>query len=94
VVLSRHAEPGENGYYVWPRLGFDGPISDAGVGVEQSKWPAQFQSARTVSELMRIPGGAQHWKDYGDEIGLSMDTDPKSSGRQVMDAYVKQRGLA
>ena len=87
------ASGGENGYYVWPRLGFDGPVEKAGISAEPEKWPEPFKSATNVSDLLRLPGGAQHWKDYGDEIPLSMDTHPDSPGRQVMDAYVKQRGL-
>jgi len=86
-VGSKEFHPEENGYYTWARIGFDAPVGF------RPTWPAQFRGAGTLSNLMKMPGGAAFWKEHGGPTGMTMDTTPNSQGRQVMDAYLKARGL-
>jgi GNAT superfamily N-acetyltransferase len=94
----------ENGYYTWARIGFDAeleasdkrgmePPGPGRVFGETVPWPAEFQGAERVSDLMRTPEGAAFWKEWGSTMNMTMDTTPGSTGRQVMDAYLEARGI-
>jgi len=87
-VGSKEFHPEENGYYTWARIGFDAPVGF------RPTWPAQYKGAGTLSNLMKMPGGAAFWKEHGGPTGMTMDTDPTSQGRQVMAAYLKAKGLS
>jgi GNAT superfamily N-acetyltransferase len=96
---SKVGNRSQNGYYTWARLGFDGNIDpytkEANKYRPEAKpaWPEPYRSVERVSDLMKMPGGAKFWKEWGDETHMTIDTDPNSAGRKVMEAYVKARGL-
>lgn len=85
---------GWNGYYTWPRLGFDVKLK-SNLTKEQiaklAKTP--FSSATTLQEIMMHPKGAAWWKEHGKTIGVSFDTTPGSISRQVLEEYLRARGL-
>ena len=70
-----------NGYYTWPRLGYDGPLPKS--------QRAQF-GTETVGELMKTEEGRAKWKEHGDGIDVSFDLAPGSNSRKVLDAYVAE----
>jgi hypothetical protein len=88
IVARAAREDGkQNGYYTWARFGYDAPIPS---------WmnhilPSQYHNAGTISNLMRMPGGAQAWKEKG--IGMDLSFNPRrgSESRQTWDAYQKAR---
>jgi hypothetical protein len=76
----------KNGYYTWPRLGYDGPIPD-GIKV-----PPAFGKPALVSELMATQEGRDWWKAHGHTFGASFDTTPGSRSMRVLEAYRKETG--
>lgn len=76
-----------NGYYTWPRLGFDRKISTPGL-------PAEIKNAmrdNTMLELYRTQAGRDWWRENGSGLGLEFDTSPTSSNSQALDAYNEER---
>jgi hypothetical protein len=88
-----------NGYYTWARMGFDTDLSKQrwgpsyGNARRTADWPEEFRDAKSLNELMAIPGGAEFWKANGWDNILTMDTNPGSTGRQIMAEYLKAKGL-
>jgi HK97 family phage portal protein len=68
-----------NGYYTWPRLGYDGMV----------KGP-DGQPTR-LTDLMRTKEGRDYWKQNGVQMKMSFDLSENSRSRKILDAYVKER---
>ena len=77
----------ENGYYTWPRLGFDGDLP-ARV---RSRLPSELRRSRTVLDLMEDDLGRRWWRDRGATIRLAFDLAPDSRSRAVLDRYVREK---
>jgi hypothetical protein len=77
-----------NGYYTWPRLGYD---ADLPHGMAE-KLPAGLKGAKTVLDLMVTPEGRDYWKKNGECMAMTFDTTPGSRSLAVMDAYLKSKG--
>jgi DNA topoisomerase I-like protein len=88
---ARNDDPDEkmNGYYTWPRLGYDGPIpkhiSDGLSG--------NYKNAKTVQELFAMEGGMEEWEEHGDTLKLEFDLSPGSRSRKVLAAYLEEKGI-
>jgi SPP1 gp7 family putative phage head morphogenesis protein len=86
-----------NGYYTWPRLGFDGPLPKGwlkNAGKRGLKEVPEFaKEAKNVSDLMRTPEGREFWKRWGSPLRLKMDTKPGSQGLRVLQEYAKKKGI-
>lgn len=78
---------GFNGYYTWPRLGFDGPIP----GFLREKVDRVFPEAKNISDLLKSSEGRSWWKENGDAQNVSFDLKEGSQSRRVLDAYVAER---
>jgi hypothetical protein len=76
-----------NGYYTWPRYGFDGPLEEGHL----FDLPEEFQWAEYVSDLMDTEEGRQYWREYGDSIRVSFDLAPDSNSMQVLQKYLEVR---
>lgn len=83
----RDAETKANGYYTWPRFGYDAPIPRGMTGL----LPESLGTARRVSDLMRTQAGRDWWKENG--VSLEMEFDLREGSRSMMlfEAYVRQR---
>lgn len=79
--------PDFNGYYTWPRMGYDGDLPKAIT----SKLPQQFSGFTKVSQLMDTPEGRTWWKKNGDDIDLTFDLAEGSRSMQVLEAYMRDR---
>lgn len=77
-----------NGYYTWPRLGYDGPLSESIAKKAKRKLGI---IAKNVSDLMRTEDGRQFWKENGSTFDAKFDLKEGSQSRRVLDAYVKER---
>ena len=88
TLAGRRAD--ENGYYTWPRFGFDGPIPKE----LRPHLPPQFQHARTILDLIETKPGRQWWRDHGRTIEVHFDLSPHSRSQQVFHQYLQERGLA
>jgi hypothetical protein len=85
-------DPEFNGYYTWPRLGYDGTITRRTF----AKLPQEFQEkmgdSRSVLDLMDLPGGKEVWKKHGNRIyNASFDLTPGSRNHKVLAAYIEER---
>jgi len=77
----------ENGYYTWPRFGFDGPLS----GRIRECLPPGFEGVRSVSDLMDCEKGRLWWREHGETIELSFEVARGSRSREVFRRYVRGR---
>jgi hypothetical protein len=75
--------PGENGYYTWPRFGFNGPLPPA----IQRRLPPELLSARTVLGLMSSRPGRLWWQSQGGPIHLVFDLAEGSASREAFRRY-------
>lgn len=87
---------GLNGYYTWPRLGYNGPFNYAswmGDRMPESAVPESVKHANDFHDLMRTAEGREWWSENGADVHLTFDTRPGSRSMQVLDAYLKERGI-
>jgi hypothetical protein len=88
-VTNAAGGPGKahNGYYTWPRLGFNGLVPDQWrVGL-----PHGHDAHETFHDLFDAPGGADAWKGHGGDVtdGLHFDARPGSPHMARLMAYLK-----
>lgn len=70
----------QNGYYTWPRLGFDKCLTEE----EKSRLPAQFADVTHLSDLIKRPEGRNWWRDQGFPLELIFDTSLGSRSMQLL----------
>lgn len=75
---------GLNGYYTWPRLGFDASLTDYLI----AKLPAELRAARRLSDLMATEAGRVWWRVNGGLLFLEFDLTPGSVSQAVLAAYL------
>ena len=74
----------ENGYYTWPRFGFDGLLpSEVRQGL-----PSSMKGVRSVLDLMGCEHGRQWWREHGRTISVAFDMAVQSRSRLVFDRYI------
>jgi hypothetical protein len=61
--------PDDNGYYLWPRFGFDGPLPSQ----IRQELPQDLAAAQTVLDLMQSKAGRQWWRRHGVAIRVRFD---------------------
>jgi len=74
----------ENGYYTWPRFGFDGWLPLA----MRLILPSGLEEARTVLDLMELEVGRRWWKQHGVTLKVVFDTRPRSRSRRAFERYL------
>ncbi len=86
-----------NGYYTWPRLGYDQsirkpngqPYYDLQEAVER------FPEAKSVQDILSTPEGREWWKANGQELtDTRFDLTPGSRSMQILDAYLEEKAAA
>ncbi len=87
---DRGAPNSANGYWTWARLGYDGPIPK---NVRFDRLPEEFRGAKTVQELMHMPGGAAAWKQHGDTFQATFDLKEGSRNLEILNEYRAEKGL-
>lgn len=85
---------GMNGYYTWPRLGFDGDIGYSAREQLRSSGPAAHRNATRVAELMTTQEGRDWWKRNGHQFSATFDLTPNSVSRQRLNAYMQAKAAA
>lgn len=80
---------GFNGYYTWPRLGYDGDIHSH---VWAGHVPKQFRGYHRVSQFMETAAGRRWWKVNGIGTTMAFNTRSGSPNREVLDEYLKKKG--
>jgi hypothetical protein len=87
IDLLAGRRPDENGYYTWPRYGFDCALP-ASV---RSSLPLGLAHSQTLLDLMSSEAGRRWWREHGVTIRLRFDLSPGSRSRRVLAAYVRAR---
>jgi len=77
-----------NGYYTFPRLGFDFRLSSA----DRAYFQGRGFNVERVSDLMQTPEGREAWKRDGAGAGMTFDLADGSRSRRVLAAYVEAKG--
>lgn len=76
-----------NGYYTWPRFGFDADLDAA----DKRRLPAALRGAESLSELMLTEGGPEWWRAHGTAYDGVFDLAPDSASMFIWTAYQRQR---
>jgi hypothetical protein len=77
----------ENGYYTWPRMGFDGPLPRT----VYRQLPTHLRSARSVLDLMDTDSGRQWWREHGTTIDVVFDLASGSRSSRAFQRYLSRR---
>jgi hypothetical protein len=77
----------ENGYYTWPRYGFDCPLP-----ATVRRWlPIGLEDARTLLELMSCEKGREWWQEHGTAVRVRFDLAEGSRSQRTLTEYVRTR---
>ncbi len=87
ITTSAARGPHANGYYTWPRFGYNGPIPEAVL----KQLPAELSQAKTVLDLMDTEAGQAFWKQHGVKIDLEFDLSPDSRSMKTWAKYLKSK---
>lgn len=91
------AAGGPNGYYTWPRLGYDMSLTDPatqyeGVSSAYEAARSAFPNAETVLDIFMSPGGREWWRENGTDIeDARFDLAPGSRSLAILAAYLRER---
>lgn len=77
----------ENGYYTWPRYGFQG-ILPASI---RHLLPVGLDDSHTILDLMSCEKGRDWWREHGTTIPVRFDLAPGSRSRRTLAQYVRER---
>jgi hypothetical protein len=78
--------PGNSGYYVWPRLGFDAALPPRILRI----LPRALRHARHVLDLMRSIAGRNWWRRRGVSLDVAFDLRPGSRSWSVFRRYLEE----
>jgi hypothetical protein len=78
-----------NGYYTWPRLGFDAPLT----AEEQQRLPPPLAGAATLHELLTQPGGLRYWREHGSGREVVFELAPESNHSAILEVYLEVNGI-
>ncbi len=87
IELRAGRRRGENGYYTWPRFGFDGALTPT----LRAALPDRFRTAKTVLDLIETREGRAWWREHGETIDVCFDLTPGSRSRRTLRRYVVER---
>jgi hypothetical protein len=80
---------GLNGYYTWPRMGYDADIPDHLR--ETIPKEINLKADGTLLDLFQTQAGRDWWKKHGEAIDVEFDLTPGSRSMRVLDAYLAER---
>lgn len=103
LAAGSKASPDYNGYYTWPRLGYEHiPRADRSLqaimrdryklyGVSSEK---PSTTATSLSELMKTDQGRKDWQNFGGMVWSYFDMRKGSPQKAFLGAYLKEKGIA
>jgi hypothetical protein len=91
---ERPPEGAYNGYYTWPRFGYNGRVHPDDI----SRMPPDVQrNARAadnmISGVMSTKEGRDWWMGHGDSLNVKFDLTPGSYSQDTLNTYLKHRGI-
>ncbi|MBN1393746.1 MAG: hypothetical protein JW959_01760 [Pirellulales bacterium] len=81
---------GENGYYTWPRYGFDAPLPERLRGI----LPPPLETHRTLLDLMESEAGRQWWREHGGTIRATFHLAPHSRSQWALGRYLQSKKIS
>lgn len=85
VLAAADRGPGEDGYYRWPRLGFDAALPGRIV----RRLPRSLRHARRLLDLMQSKAGRDWWRRHGIGLDVAFDLRPDSRCWSVFLRYLE-----
>ncbi|EIC28016.1 phage head morphogenesis protein, SPP1 gp7 [Methylomicrobium album] len=82
-------EKAYNGYYTWPRLGYDAPLTAQDIAA----LPPELRTARSVLDLMASEAGRAWWQTHGGPREMVFDLSAGSRSRRILQAYLENQGI-
>lgn len=91
TAITTYGEKGDNsvGYLVWPRLGFDGDLTD----FHKQSLPTNLQGAETILDLMESEEGRRWWAINGTPVALRFDLTSGSKSTRMLNNYLIEQGV-
>jgi hypothetical protein len=97
-VNPRNPGHPHNGYYTWPRFGYDMPLEHTFrhvTAAHRDKATAAFPHAKSVLDILLTREGRDWWKKNGwDLFYAKFDLTPGSRSQKVLNAYLAERRQA
>jgi hypothetical protein len=81
-MISREEQDTRNGYYTWPRLGFDTRLT----AEEKARLSPAFGQLSYLREVLERPEGRYWWREHGFAVEVTFDTSPYSRSVQRLQA--------
>lgn len=93
VTGQRNSKTAYNGYYTWPRMGYNAEVPAAAM----KKMPADLKTSvekasGQVAGLMATREGREWWLGHGSKLDATFDLKKGSYSRQTFRAYLEERG--
>jgi hypothetical protein len=86
-----------NGYYTWPRLGFDKEFNEVEIrtfrNVMKRNSDLPIDEIRYVSDFMRTKEGRVFWRKYGIALPLTFDLQGDSDSWATLNAYLREKRI-
>jgi hypothetical protein len=80
-----------NGYYTWPRLGYDGRIPAKKIAKLPPDLKSQMGESKMISTLFKTEAGREWWKQNGVSLPLRFDLSPESDSSRTLASYLAER---
>jgi hypothetical protein len=77
----------ENGYYTWPRYGFDCPLPAS----LRRRLPVGLELASTLLDAMSCVEGREWWQQHGTAVRVRFDLAAGSRSQRALAEYVRAR---
>jgi SPP1 gp7 family putative phage head morphogenesis protein len=90
IETTAEKGPTSNGYYTWPRLGYDTEVVAISKASPVRK-KLDSMGVERVSDLMKTLEGRKWWKANGDTIDLRFDLKEGSLSRKALETYVNAK---
>jgi hypothetical protein len=86
TYASRAASLNTVGYYVWPRLGYDGTIP---LNLRKDL-PPEFKDYNLVSDFMKTKEGREWWREHGASFTGIFD----KNSLEILEQYIQEKAKA
>lgn len=74
-----------NGYYTWPKNGFDAKLDDI-----TDMLPRNLKGAKTLQDLFKTKEGEEWWKINGSSMFVQFDLSPNSASRKRLKKTIEE----
>jgi hypothetical protein len=94
ITGQRNPDSPYNGYYTWPRFGYQGNV----IKYHLDKMPPELradvaQAGGKISGLMATKAGRDWWLGHGDSLSATFDLRPGSYSQRTLLSNLKERGI-